>query len=82
MTQYFAAYFTPDRSWRSCDVVELGIYNTESAAMRAGLQSARQHPGWGIHAVPSLIWTRMPLGLVAKTTFGRYDIRAVAAGRS
>lgn len=77
MTQYFATYFTSRQSWRSCDVVELGIYSTESAAMQAGLQSARQHPTWGIQAVPSLTWTRLPWGLVAKTPFGRYDVRAV-----
>jgi len=80
MTQYFAAYFTSKDSWKSCDVVELGIYRTELAAMRAGLQSARQHPDRDPHVTESLKWTRMPWGLVAKTPLGRYDIRAVAAG--
>lgn len=80
MTQYFAAYFTAMNSWKSCEVVELGIYRTEQAAMWAGLQNARQHPDRDPHVAQSLKWTRIPSGLVAKASFGRYDIRVVAAG--
>lgn len=80
MARYFAAYLTFKHVWRSCDVVELGIYTTEQAAMRAGLQSAIQHPGWDVQAPHVLTWTRVPWGLVAKTTFGRYDIREVTIG--
>ena len=80
MVRHFAAYFTLKKAWRSCDVVELGIYSTERAAMHAGLQSAIHHPDWDPHNPRSLAWTRVPWGLVAKTAFGRYDIREVAAG--
>jgi hypothetical protein len=80
MGQHFAVYFTSQDAWKSCDVVELGIYNTEKSALQAGLQSALQHPGWNLHSLQNLRWTRLPWGLVAKTPFGRYDIREVAAG--
>ena len=79
MARYFATYFTFRKAWRSCDVIEVGLYSTEQAAMRAGLQSARQHPEWDPHAPHKLTWQRVPWGLVAKTTFGRYDIREVTA---
>ena len=82
MARYFAAYFTFKKVWRSCDVTELGIYRTEQAAMRAGLRSARQHPDWNLYTPHKLTWKRVPWGLFATTTFGRYDIREVTAEKS
>jgi hypothetical protein len=79
MARHFAAYFTLKKAWRSCDVVELGVYSTERAAMHTGQQNATRHPDRAPHEPRSLVWTRVPWGgLVAKTTFGRYDIREVA----
>lgn len=82
MSQYFTTYFTSKHTWKSCDVIEVGIYRTELAAMQAGQQSALTHPEWNAHAARSLTWRRVPGGLVAKTLFGRYDIRPAAAESS
>lgn len=81
MARQFATYFTARQVWRSCDVVEVGTFTTERAAMRAGLQSAVHHPDWNPHNPHTLPWQRVPWGLVAKTAFGRYDIREIAADR-
>ena len=78
MAHHFAAYFTLKGVWRSCDVKELGTYNTERAAMYAGQQHAIQHTGRDPHEPRRLAWKRVPQGLVAQTTFGRYDTREIA----
>jgi len=73
----FAAYFTLKGAWRSCDVEEIGVYQTEQAAMQAGQQHALTHAQRDPR-VSRLVWTRLPQGLAAPTTFGRYDIRKVS----
>jgi len=70
----FVAYFTLKGVWRSCDVVEIGTYGTELAAMKAGQKHALEHPQHDPRA-RGLVWRCVPDGLAAPTTFGRYDIR-------
>ena len=78
MAHQFATYFTRKGLWRSCDVKELGIYGTEQAAMRAGQQHASEQTSRDPHEPRRLVWKRVPDGLAAPTTFGRYDIREAA----
>jgi hypothetical protein len=75
MANRFAAYFTLKGAWRSCDVKELGTYGTEQAAMYAGQQHASEQTASDPLGPRSLAWKRVPQGLTAPATWGRYDIR-------
>jgi hypothetical protein len=75
MVHRFVTYFTLKGAWRSCDVTEVGSYGSEQAAMRAGQQHALQHAARDPQKPCRLVWKRIPVGLAAPTTFGRYDIR-------
>ncbi len=75
----FVTYFTLKGAWRSCDVEEVGIYGSEQAAMQAGQRHASNHSHRDPRDPRHLVWARLPQGLAAPTTFGRYDIRKATA---
>ncbi len=71
----FVTYFTMKGVWRSCDVVEVGSYTTEQAAMMAGQQHAMDQRHKSPDISHRLVWERRPPGLTASNALGRYDIR-------